>query len=174
MKPIISIFAFILVLGLSSVARAAEPSTANPSDTIRGFYRWYVTELIANRQPLENSQEIKRFVTEGLLNRIDRTKKGPDGLDSDYFLDAQDFDNLWAKNISVSNVKVSGKDATAEVILTGKGEMRRRLKLSLVNDGEAWKINKVRGVIFRLSTSGRIAKERGPFYNGSSRWTASS
>ena len=72
-------------------------------------------------------------------------KKGPDGLDGDYFLDAQDFDNLWAKNITISDLKVSGRNATAEVRLTGKGEMRRRLSVSLVSDGRAWKIDKVQG-----------------------------
>ena len=145
MKPFISIFAFVLILGFSTAARAAEPSTANPSDAIRGFYRWYVTALIANKQPLENRKEMKRFVTERLLNEIDKMKKGPDGLDGDYFLDAQDFDNLWAKNITVSDLKVSGKNATAEVLLAGKGEMRRRLKVSLTSDGVAWKIDKVQG-----------------------------
>ena len=140
MKPFISVLAFITVAGFSSATRAAEPSTANPSDAIRSFYRWYVNEMIANRQPMENRKEMKRFVGERLLNLIDRMKKGPDGLDFDYFLDAQDFDNLWAKNITVSNLKVSGKNATAEVLLAGKGEMRRQLKVSLVNDGVAWKI----------------------------------
>jgi hypothetical protein len=145
MKLIISVVAFIVGLGLSSGVRAAEASTANPSDAIRGFYRWYVTELIANRQPLENRRELKRFATERLLRQIDKMKKSPDGVGSDYFLDAQDFDNLWAKNITVSDLKVSGKNATAEVRLTGKGEMRRRLKVSLVSDGAAWKIDEVRG-----------------------------
>ena len=42
-------------------------------------------------------------------------------------------------------MKVSGKNATAEVLLAGKGEMRRRLKVNLVNDGAAWKIDKVQG-----------------------------
>jgi hypothetical protein len=84
-------------------------------------------------------------VTERLLNEIDKMVKGPDGLDGDYFLDAQDFDNLWAKNVTVSNLKVSGKNATAEVLLAGKGEMRRRLKVNLLNDGAAWKIDKVQG-----------------------------
>ena len=145
MKLIISVFAFIVVLGVSSGARAAEPSTADPSDAIRGFYGWYVTELIANRQPMENRKGLKRFATERLLNQIDKMKNSPDGFGSDYFLDAQDFDNLWAKNITVSDVQVSGKNATAEVRLTGKGEMRRRLKVSLIRDGAAWKIDKVQG-----------------------------
>ena len=145
MKPFISVFAFVIVLGFSFVTRAAEPSSANPSDSIRSFYHWYVTALIAKKQPMENRKEMKRFVTERLLNEIDKMVKGPDGLDGDYFLDAQDFDNLWAKNITVSELKVSGKNARAEVLLTGKGEMRRRLKVSLVNDGAVWKIDKVQG-----------------------------
>jgi hypothetical protein len=145
MKPFISVFALVLVLAFSSAARAAEPSMANPTDAIRSFYQWYVTELIANRQPMENRKALKRFATERLLNEIGKMKKGPDGLDGDYFVDAQDFDNLWAKNITVSDVEVSGKNATAEVLLAGKGEMRRRLKVSLVNDGATWKIDKVQG-----------------------------
>jgi hypothetical protein len=145
MRPIFSVFAMLLLLGFSSGARAAEPSTANPSDAIRGLYRWYVTELIANRQPLENRRELKRFATERLLTQIDKMKNSSDGLGSDYFLDAQDFDNLWAKNISVTDVKITGKNATAQVRLTGKGEMRRRLRVSLVSDGLAWKIDKVAG-----------------------------
>ena len=174
MKPFISFFAFVFVLGFSSSARAAEPSTANPSDAIRGFYHWYVNELIANRQPMENRKEMKRFVSERLLALIDKMKKSRDGLDFDYFLDAQDFDNLWAKNVIVSNLKISGKSATADVLLAGKGEMRRQLKLSLVNDGVAWKIIRVQRAFYRVSASGRIAKESSRFYNGGSRWTASS
>jgi len=145
MKPFISVLAFIIAFGFSSATRAAEPSTANPSDAVRGFYRWYVTALIANKQPMENRKEMKRFVTERLLSEIDKMKKGPDGLDGDYFLDAQDFDNLWAKNITVSDLKVSGKNASAEVLLAGKGKMRRKLKVNLVSDGTAWKIDKVQG-----------------------------
>jgi hypothetical protein len=174
MKPLVSVLAFVFVLGFSSTIRAAEPSTANPSDAIQKFYRWYVNELIANHQPMENRKEMKRFVSERLLNLIDRMKKGPDGLDGDYFLDAQDFDNLWAKNITVSNLKVSGKNATADVLLVGKGEMRRQLKVSLVNDGVAWKIIRVQGAFYRVSASGRIANGIGLFYNDGSRWTASS
>ena len=144
MKPFISVFAFIVVLGFSSGARATGPAS-NPTDSIRSFYRWYVTELIVNREPIENRKEMKRFVSERLLKLIDKMKKGPDGLNGDYFLDAQDFDNLWAKNITVRDLKVSGKNATAEVLLAGKGEMRRRLRVSLLNEGAGWKIDKVQG-----------------------------
>ena len=143
MKRILALVAVVILVSLPS-ARAAE-ANATPEQCIRNFYHWYVTALIANRDPLKQRAEIRRYATERLLNEIDKMKKGPDGLDGDYFVDAQDFDNLWAKNITVSNVKVSGKSATAEVRLVGKGEMRRRLKVWLASDGASWKIDKVQG-----------------------------
>jgi hypothetical protein len=145
MKPNILLVALVVAVGFAPGVPAAESTAGNPSDSIRGFYRWYVTELIANRQPLENRKEMKRFATDRLITQIDKMRKGPDGLGADYFLDAQDFDNLWAKNISISDLKVRGSSATADVRLTGKGEMRRRLKVSLVSDGGTWKIDKVEG-----------------------------
>jgi hypothetical protein len=148
MKSLASVFTLVVALGFCSGMRAAEPSVApvsNPSESIRSFYRWYVTELVANRNPMDNRKELKRFATERLLKEIDRMKKGPDGLDGDYFVDAQDFDGLWAKNITVSDVKISGTKATAAVLLAGKGDMRRRLDVSLVKDGSVWKVDKVKG-----------------------------
>jgi Protein of unknown function (DUF3828) len=148
MKSLASVVALVVAFGFCSGMRAAEPSVppaSNPSDSLRDFYRWYVTELVANRNPLENRKELKRFATERLLKEIDRMKKGPDGLDGDYFVDAQDFDALWAKNITVSDVKTSGTKATADVLLAGKGDMRRRLQVYLVRAGSVWKVDKVKG-----------------------------
>ncbi|PYJ11205.1 MAG: hypothetical protein DMF06_03580 [Verrucomicrobia bacterium] len=145
MKLLVSVLTLAFALGCSSLAQATEPSAAKPADAIRNFYRWYVGELIANRNPMENRRELKRFATERLLKEIDRMKKGPNGLDGDYFVDAQDFDDLWAKNISVSDVKISGTKGTAEVLLTGKPDMRRRLKIFLVNEGGVWKVDTVKG-----------------------------
>jgi hypothetical protein len=147
MKSLASVFTLLVAFGFCSGMRAAEPSVpdSNPADSLRSFYRWYVTELVANRNPLENRKELKRFATERLLKEIDRMKKGPDGLDGDYFVDAQDFDALWSKNITVSDVKISGTKATADVLLAGKGDMRRRLQVSLVKEGSVWKVDKVKG-----------------------------
>ena len=62
---------------------------------------------------VKQQAEMKRFATDRLLREIDKMKKGPDGLNGDYFLDAQDFDEQWAKKISVPNVKIEGAKATA-------------------------------------------------------------
>jgi uncharacterized protein DUF3828 len=134
----LSVAAVILV----SQSRAAE-SAATPEDCIRNFYHWYVTNLVANRDPMKQRSEIRRYATERLLKEIDKMVKGPDGLDGDYFVDAQDFDPLWAKNVSISNVEIYGDKSNARVLLNGSKGMRKRLVVRLVNEGGTWKVDKV-------------------------------
>jgi len=69
--------------------------------------------------------------------------KGPDGLDGDYFVDAQDFDPLWAKNIAISDVKPVGDKSTAHVVLNGSKGMRKKLVVHLVREAGTWKVDKV-------------------------------
>jgi uncharacterized protein DUF3828 len=141
MKQIVALLSVAAVI-LVSQTGAAEP-TATPEDCIRNFYRWYVTNLVANRDPLKQRSEIRRYATEHLLKEIDKMVKGPAGLDGDYFVDAQDFDPLWAKNISISNVQVHGDKSVAHVVLNGSKGMRKKLIVHLVSQGGAWKVDKV-------------------------------
>jgi hypothetical protein len=148
MKRFAVLFALVAATAFSLPAHAAEPARTaggTPEESIRSFYSWYVTELVANRDPMKQRTEMKRFATDRLLKQIDKMKKGPDGLNGDYFLDAQDFDEQWAKKISVSNVKIEGAKATAHVLLDGPEGMRKKLVVQLVNDAGAWKIDKVQG-----------------------------
>lgn len=148
MKRFFALVALLAVAALSFPANAAEPaksSNSTPEESIRSFYHWYVTALIANRDPMKQRAEMKRFATERLLKEIDKKRKSADGLGSDYFLDAQDFDDQWAKKISVSNVDIQGAKATAHVLLDASPEMRRKLAVQLVNDAGSWKIDKVQG-----------------------------
>lgn len=143
MKQIVGLLSVAAVIVVSQTG-AAEPTGA-PEDCIRNFYRWYVTNLVANRDPMKQRNEIRRYATEHLLKEIDKMAKGPEGLDGDYFVDAQDFDPLWAKNISVSNVQVRGAKSVAHVALNGSKGMRKKLIVHLVNQGGAWKVDKVQG-----------------------------
>src|SRR3954467_4362665 len=142
MKRIASLLVAIIAVTLCHLTSAAVPAkslSSNPAETIRGFYHWYVTELIANRDPMSNRAELKHFATARLLNELGKMKRGPEGLNGDYFVDAQDFDNQWAKKISVSDVKVNDKNATAEVMLKGAtADMNRGLKLNLVLEAGTW------------------------------------
>jgi hypothetical protein len=133
-----------LVVLAVPVARAAE-TNATPEDCIRNFYHWYVTNLVANRDPMKQRTEIRRYATERLLKEIGKMKTGPDGLDGDYFTDAQDFDPLWAKNISISNVQTQRDESNAQVLLKGSKEMQKKLSVHLVREAGTWKVDKVQG-----------------------------
>jgi len=143
MKRIVAFVAIAVALTVEQVP-AAE-SAATPEDCIRNFYRWYVTNLVANRDPMKQRGEIRRYATERLLKEIDKMVKGPDGLDGDYFVDAQDFDPQWAKNISISPVQTHGDKSTALVHLNGSKGMRKTLFVHLAKEGGTWKVDKVQG-----------------------------
>ena len=143
MKRFFSLITLVAISGVG-VVRAAEPA-ATPEDSIRNFYRWYVTNLVANRDPMKQRGELKRYATERLLKEIDKMEKGPDGLDGDYFVDAQDFDPLWAKRISISDVQTRGDKSKANVLLDGSKGMQKKLLVHLVKDGGTWKVDKVQG-----------------------------
>jgi len=141
----IAVFLIVAAALLTTGQVQPAESAATPEDCIRNFYRWYVTNLVANRDPMKQRQEIRRYATERLLKEIDKMVKGPDGLDGDYFVDAQDFDPLWAKNISISDVKTVGDKCAAHVLLNGSKDMKKKLLVHLVKDGGAWKVDKVQG-----------------------------
>lgn len=90
MKQFLPLVALIAAaaLGLPAEAQPAKASTATPDESIRSFYSWYVTALVANRDPMKQRTEMKKFATDRLLKEIDKVKKGPEGLNGDYFLDA--------------------------------------------------------------------------------------
>jgi hypothetical protein len=133
-----------LVILAACPIRAAEPA-ATPEDCIRNFYHWYVTNLIANRNPMKQRGELRRYATERLLKEIDKMEKSPDGLDGDYFVDAQDFDPLWAKKISISDVQTRADKSQAHVLLDGAKGMRKNLLVRLVKESGTWKVDKVQG-----------------------------
>ena len=139
----IALLLSLVVLALR-VARPAE-TNATPQDCIRNFYHWYVTNLVANRDPMKQRKEIRQYATERLLKEIGKMKTGPDGLDGDYFTDAQDFDPLWAKNISISDVQTQGDKSSARVLLNGSKGMQKKLAVHLVKEAGTWKVDKVQG-----------------------------
>jgi Protein of unknown function (DUF3828) len=139
----------MFLMCLSSVmafAQAAGPAPGSPEAVIQSFYKWYVHSLNQNSDPFEKQRPtLRKYVTQRLIAEIDKAIKGPDGLDGDYFLDAQDFDKDWEKNITVSSVLTTKTAATAQVTLNG-AEMTRKLKVTLKQEAGVWMIDKVAGL----------------------------
>jgi hypothetical protein len=137
---------FALIVAAPSLAQAVAVPARTPEVVVREFYKWYVHALNQEKDPLTGERSVMRkYVTARLITAINRMAKGPDGLDGDYFIDAQDWDKEWEKNIAVSNVVINNTIATAKVALTGP-QMNRHLQLMLKQEAGTWKIDRVKGL----------------------------
>lgn len=119
----------------------AQTANSTPEATIKNFYGWYVREIAKNKFPLtEQPAKMKQFITLRCYNENKRAYDKNE-FDADYFISAQDFDESWATNVKISNVKIVGNKATANVILDGKDGFDSKLKLKLVKEKAVWKID---------------------------------
>jgi hypothetical protein len=133
-----------LFLGASAPLVRAQAEAAPPERVLRDFYQWYVGQLVAERDPFTAGRaELKRYASDRLLKQIDKARKVEGGIGSDPFLDAQDFDKQWAKNVTVSTPEVKAEKATANVELKGSEMGTQKLKIALVQENGSWKIDKV-------------------------------
>jgi ABC-type transporter MlaC component len=139
-----SIVVLLATALLVSVSRAQESSGAGkPEAAIREFYAWYVNAVSANRDPFkDDSARLKRYATTRFMREIEKARKG-EGIGADPFLQAQDLDKAWAKNIKVSEAKISGDTATAKVELKGPEMGTHKLNVTMRNEGGAWKVDRV-------------------------------
>jgi hypothetical protein len=120
------------------------PAASTPQASLTAFYHWYLRALASDRNPLRDDRpKLEGYVSKGLLQEIDRRANKPEGLDEDYFIEAQDFLDDWANNIVVSNVRIDGSAASAMVTLGATKHSRQPLALNLINEGNSWKISKV-------------------------------
>jgi hypothetical protein len=148
MKRIVSLTLLWMALILSCAQTSTSAQTpASPEVSVQRFYSWYLHALNQNQNPLDKQQtELSKFITARLLMSLKRALKRPDGIDADFFIDAQDWDESWEKNISTSASTTQADRATVNVTLKG-GEAfgTKRLKVGLRKESGAWKIDSVNG-----------------------------
>jgi len=138
------ILAVVIGSAASNSHAQGDAGSPPPEKMIRDFYSWYLKSMQDGKDPFQDRRsELKRFATARLIQEIDRARKSEDGIGSDPFLDAQDFDKDWAKNITVSNVSIKGDTATADVQLRGREMGTQKLRLNLRQESGAWKVDKV-------------------------------
>lgn len=128
--------------------QVAAGAQSKPPDVVaKDFYKWYLTELNADRFPIR--QDKKRML--GFLSsRLGRWVYSPaySEYGADYFIDAQDWDRTWVSGISASRPIIKGSTATLRIVLqpskgTYSGFGRRTLPIKLVREGGEWKIDMI-------------------------------
>ena len=130
-------FVFCVAL-LSTSALAQNTQAASPDDVARQFYGWYFKAHFP--QPKRsNLATFRKYVTQSFLKRATARD-----VDSVLFIAAQDTDETWAKNFTVSQATISGERATLDVNLNGK-EMKQILHVTLRREAGVWKIDDVKG-----------------------------
>ncbi len=123
---------------------AQEAST--PEDVVKNFYQWYLQSLNANEDPFEKRKaNMKESLTQRLMTALDRARKRPEGLDADFFLDAQDWDETWVNNVSTTKATIQGATATVPVTLEGDTFGEHKLRVGLKKVAATWRIDSVNG-----------------------------
>jgi len=143
----LAILLFVAAVSLiSAETRAQAQGATTPEATVRRFYQWYLHGLNQHEEPLEKHQaELSKYVTQRLLRSLNRALKRPDGIDADFFLDAQDWDEAWEKNIFTSRATIRGARSNLTVTLKGGSIGEHKLRVGLRKEGGAWKIDSVNG-----------------------------
>lgn len=129
---------------LTVAAQNAAQKSGTPENVIKSFYSWYVHALNKNLDPLSKKQrpQLEKFVSARVIANVERQMKNNE-YNADFFISAQDFDENWERNITVSNVSVNKTKATANVFLKGKNGFDDKLKVTLIQEKGSWKISNV-------------------------------
>lgn len=137
---------------LLAVAVVAIPSNAqtvkSPEQTVKDFYRWYIHELNADRQPRNERAKMNAAIS-ARLQRWMSSKEGRN-WDADYFIDAQDWEPKWENGISTAKPVIRGNNANVKATLSvPRGEYSgfgdHILRIKLVKEQGVWKIDRVNG-----------------------------
>jgi len=124
---------------LSTPAQTQQAAT--PQDVARGFYSWYLHQLtLENVEPLKQKTTALKYLTPQLYANAPRLIRR---MDADIFICAQDWDNGWEKNFSVSTPHIKNNSATATITLPSGETDRIKIDLTLIKTASGWRINKV-------------------------------
>ena len=124
---------------LSLTVPAQQPAT--PEEVTRGFYSWYLRQLShGTMSPLKQKSTALKYLSPQLYTNAPRLIRR---MNADIFICAQDWDDAWEKNFTVSTPQIKVGIATADVTLPS-GEMDRiTIKVTLVKTVPGWRIDKV-------------------------------
>lgn len=141
---------FLLLALVVSISLFGAPASAQstPEESAKSFYRWYLGELTAKREPVRDN---KRQMLGKISTRLGRWIYSPsyEEYGADYFIDAQDFDENWAKYVTATRVSWNRKKAVVKVKLsvpkgTSSGFGTRFLTIGLVLESTpVWKIDSI-------------------------------
>ena len=139
-RTIVGLLVVLASLAILSTTAQAQQS-AKPEDVTRGFYSWYLHQLNReNAEPLKQKTTALKYLTPQLYaNAPQLTRR----MDADIFICAQDWDQGWEKNFTVSTPEIKNGSATDTVTLPSGETDKVRINVTLIKTASGWRINKV-------------------------------
>lgn len=141
-----ALFAALAMTVAASAPVRAAPAAAetDPSAATSQFYSWYLAALVANRDPLHDDPSgLSARVSAALIREIRIKLASPNGMEADYFIQAQDYADDWIGHIAVAPARGNAGAKVVFVVLGAQPSTRQRLTVVLAKEGGAWKIRKV-------------------------------
>ena len=131
----------VAILLAVAIGVDAQPGMQKPAVVAQQFYIWYVGALLGDRDPIAQDRgTLEKYVAATMLAAITRRMASPDGLDSDPFIQAQDYVDDWK---TVTAVERTTNGARASVLVTLGAKEPYKLRVDLSKDAGVWKIVKV-------------------------------
>jgi hypothetical protein len=132
----------LMICVLAAIPLAAQ--TATPETAAVAFYKWYVTELNADRYPVQRQRAKIRQKVSQRLGRWLYSKDAED-YGADYFLSAQDWDPDWAKSVTAKSESPQ-QGSTAKLRVSFKYSENfgnHQVLVKMVKEAGVWKIDTV-------------------------------
>lgn len=137
-----SILAGLLI---SSSAFAAL-SPGGPEATALTFNRWYISQLIQEKNPLADYEGLQPYVTANTIAALKTSNTAdPDSEDvpdSDMFIKAQDFDDDWQQ---IEIVSSDLDPVCTQVYVSFGAEQKHTVIDCMVKENGTWKVQSVAG-----------------------------
>ena len=155
----IAIAGMLAVLLGPVLAMGQGTAAVKPDAVAIKFYKWYLLEMKANHDPVSGDRKaLAAYVSAPLLHEIEVRMKSPDGLDADYFIQAQDYLDDWVSSVSAKTTNMQSSTATTVVTLGGKPESLYRLSVTWVKESGDWKIRRVKRLASPATSAGAQKK----------------
>lgn len=149
-----------LIVAIFSASAATQCTTASsavgapPNAVVEEFYKWYIHSVSHQIDPFRAGKPtLQKYVTLRFMRKLERIARemASGDYDGDYFLEAQrdypDSPNLedeWTKNMSTSKLVIKGPTAAVTISFGENGALAKE-RISLIQEGGAWKIDDVKG-----------------------------
>jgi Protein of unknown function (DUF3828) len=135
----------LFVCAIVSASLSGCARTADPEQTIRNLYGWYMRELKNNVNPLtERRIELKQFLSERMFTSIDNLRVNSNRFDGSALLDPQQFDQNWHSQIAIEQIKTRGGTATGRVTIAGRLIGKQTFNVALIKEDGLWKVDDVK------------------------------